>query len=189
MTTGYLHYAPYWALKLWAHNVPKGSVGAILPTNDRTVLQAYADQSATGLNVILVNLAAVPVQVPITLSASGYTSRATHILDSRSYVQTFNASTQREHLWRSGVTQNLTKVPSLTVTIDGYGVAVVQFVKSLGKGPVLGANNTTSGAPCVAVSLLSTNTAADQVDYDEVGIWATPPFTASSLIAARVVPA
>ncbi|MFI5414738.1 MAG: hypothetical protein ACHQ16_03610, partial [Candidatus Lutacidiplasmatales archaeon] len=187
--TGYIHYAPYWALKLWSHNVPAGSVGAVLPTHDRTVLQAYADQSTTGLNVILVNLAAVPVQVPITLSATGYVSRATHILDSRSYVQTFNASAQREHLWRSGVTQNLTKVPSLTVTIDGYGVAVVQFVKSLGKGPMLGTNNSSAGAPCVAASSSPMTVNADQVDSDEVGVWATPPFTVSSLIAVRAAPA
>ncbi|MCI4320879.1 MAG: hypothetical protein L3K05_01040 [Thermoplasmata archaeon] len=187
--TGYLHYAPYWALKLWANNVPAGSRGAVLPTNDRTVLQAYADQSASGLNVILVNLAAVPVQVPVTLSASGYVSHATHILDSRSYVQTFNASSQREHLWRSGVTQNISKVPSLTVTIDGYGVAVVQFVKSTGKGPMIASNNSSASALCVAASGLPTNVAADQVDNDALGVWATPPFGVASLIAARSVPA
>ena len=181
--TGYTHFAPYWALKLWSYAVPAGSSGAVIPAPDPTVLRAYADRSSTGLTVVLSNLAAVPVQVPITLNATGFQTRAVNILDSRSYVQTFNPVTQHELLLRSGVNQTMVKAPTLTVTIQGYGVAIVQFVKTPVKGPIAlpGSANGTGASPGVGAAEVPWNALLASGDDSVTG----PLFGVQSLVLGR----
>jgi hypothetical protein len=80
--------------------------------------------------VVLVNLVAVRVSIPVLLNATGFAARQITTLDQNTYRMDYNESSDSVALHRSGVarigiTGTLTNV---TVSLDGYGVAVVKFV-------------------------------------------------------------
>ncbi|MCI4367793.1 MAG: hypothetical protein L3K08_08575, partial [Thermoplasmata archaeon] len=125
-----VRYAPYWALNLWSQAVPAGAPGAALYSPDPSTVRAYAVRTPTGVNVVVVNLVAVQVAIPVTFTAPGYAARSVSTLDQNTYVERFNPGTQTLSLQKSGLgytalsgTKNGT-----TVVLNGYGVGVIRFV-------------------------------------------------------------
>jgi hypothetical protein len=128
-------YAPWWALHLWARTVPAGSVGAAIPTSAPTVVQAYEASGPAGYTLVLTSLVGVRVQVPIAIPSGAFAAKRLNVLDQNSYVEVYNTATDTEQLLKSGVTQTFPTTGPLTVTLDGYGVATVHFIRLTGHAP------------------------------------------------------
>ncbi len=125
---GVIDYAPYWAAQLWGSNVPASSQELKVSTGNPLYVPVYAVANGSGVNVVVVNLANVDATIPITVSGGPYGAITVWTLDGRSYRMNFNSTTNSERLVASGLTvQHLPGGSSVTVTIDGYGLAVISF--------------------------------------------------------------
>ncbi|MGA3021894.1 MAG: hypothetical protein ABSE66_03690 [Thermoplasmata archaeon] len=123
-----IHYAPYWAARLWGSNVPALSRELLVKSGNPYYIPAYAVANGSGINVVVVNLANVDATISVSVSGGSYGTTTVWTLDGRTYRMYFDSQTNSEELGASGLTvQHLPGGSSATVTIDGYGLAVISF--------------------------------------------------------------
>ncbi|MCI4369379.1 MAG: hypothetical protein L3K09_07455, partial [Thermoplasmata archaeon] len=138
-----LPYAPYWALTMWGAALPAGASGVVTASSDPSLVRSYGCVSGTNASLVIINKVDVPVTIPLSgiYARSGTKIRLT-TLDQTSYVEVFSSSLHRELLQKSGTTSlNGTTIAGGSITISGYGVAVVSWTP----GPPPGAPNPSSG--------------------------------------------
>ncbi|MCI4321853.1 MAG: hypothetical protein L3K18_02665 [Thermoplasmata archaeon] len=116
-------YAPYWALSLWASATPAGATPLAVDTDATGVVGSLATGNASTVHVLLVNRAALPVTIPVSVAGRNMTVRSVEILDNRSYVETADPVTHVVELDRSSLAT--VPGPSNVVHLGGYGVALV----------------------------------------------------------------
>jgi hypothetical protein len=122
---GITYFAPYYVMKLWDQYIPYGYPGLNLTDSDYNSLRAYAVFVNGQVNVALVNRVNVPVNVQLSVGGH-FAVKQVSVIDSRTFGERYNAATNSSSVTQSGV--NVTFAPkSSTVTIHGYGVALVQF--------------------------------------------------------------
>jgi hypothetical protein len=122
------YYAPYWAARLWGSNVPASSEELKVSTGNPWYVPVFAVANGSGTNVVVVNLANVDATISVNVTGGSYGAITVWTLDDISYRMNFDSKTNSEKLVASGLTvQHLPGDNSLTVTIDGYGVAVISF--------------------------------------------------------------
>jgi hypothetical protein len=145
-----LEYAPYWALHIWSNAIPRAGAAVSVVASIPGIVNVYAVRWNQQISLVAVNQVDVPVTLDIQVNGSStWVGKWAHTLDSQSYVESFNAATQTEHLGKSGVT-----VTSLggsagpwPVTIKGYGVSAVRVVDHKAGGPMAsGASGNRSAA-------------------------------------------
>ena len=126
------YYAPYWAFHMWSRYIANGAPGTVLASPQSTVIKAYEAASANGLSIVLVNGVGVPATALVSLNVSGYAPSQVTTLDQRSYVEQFNVVSQSEQLVKSGTHHRAPNPAAKTVPVvlDGYGVAIVHYVRS-----------------------------------------------------------
>jgi hypothetical protein len=116
-------YAPYWALSLWASATPAGATPLAVRTDATGVVGALATANQTTVHILLVNRAALPVSIPVTVSGRNTTVDSVSILDNRSYIEAPDPVTHVVALDRSSLTT--VAGPGNVVDLGGYGVALV----------------------------------------------------------------
>ena len=127
-TGGVIRYAPYWAALLWGSNVPRASQELVSATGNPLYVSAYAVRNGSGVNVVVVNLANVDATIPVSVLGGSYGSITVWTLDQRSYSMHFDTPGDTEKLTASGLSvAHLSGGNSATVTLEGYGLAVVSF--------------------------------------------------------------
>jgi hypothetical protein len=131
-------YAPYYALRFWSTNVPAQSRGATLNSSQPTVISAYVAETAKYISVVLVNKVAAPVSIALQTPNGGLKALWAHTLDNRTYVEQFNATLGVEQLVKSGIGYaRVGPGPVTTVTLNGYGAAVVRYQRFAPNGTPL----------------------------------------------------
>jgi hypothetical protein len=150
-----IEYAPYWATELWGTSIPAGALELKTTTANSYFLPSAAVYNGNKLEVVVVNLADVNATVPITVTGASYAATSVQVLDQHSYDMVYDGLTKSERLLKSGITEKSVSGGSkYSVTIDGYGVAVVTFTPkaglptelSTGSQPVGGYSPQTNGA-------------------------------------------
>jgi hypothetical protein len=126
---GQIKFAPYWALELWAQNLPSGRPGVSSSSADTSVIQVYAATNGTNLSVLVVSLVNVTVRVPVEVDPAVTTATSCQVLDGNSYQEFYDGATGQVILGADGVSSgpaiSFGGVPG--VELDGYGVAVLHF--------------------------------------------------------------
>ncbi len=123
-----IKFASYWALDLWASAVPLGSRELPITDSNAGIVRAFAAASGQNISVVVANRVAVNVTIPITVSNVSWVAVNASTLDSNSYRMVYNPSTQTEQLLASGLGYPVASGRStMSLTLDGYGVAVVTF--------------------------------------------------------------
>jgi zona occludens toxin (predicted ATPase) len=89
-------------------------------------VDVFAVQSGAGVNVAVVNRAAVPVTVHLSL-ASQAALRQIFLVDDHSYSEVYNTSSNSTSLVRAGISV-ISSMANGSFTITGYGFALAQFV-------------------------------------------------------------
>ena len=127
-----VHYSTWWTIVLWNSYFRGGSPAVQVSAGNSFAVRAYAAQNGTGANVLLVNRAAVTVQLNVSAVGAFHPSYVS-TLDRRSYNMVYNGSAGLEQLKRSAVANtNITHGQWTTVTLVGYGIAVVAFAPGVG---------------------------------------------------------
>jgi hypothetical protein len=123
-----LVFAPYWALDLWDEAIPTGAHGLPLADADSSAVRAFAAGSSSKISVIVANREGVDVTIPIQSSNSNWVATSATTLDQSTYDMVYSTSAHKEELLSSGLGHpSASERSSMTITLNGYGVAVVTF--------------------------------------------------------------
>ena len=124
----YQEFAPYWALDLWASAVPRGARELPLTDGSPSIIRSFAAGSSSEVSVIVVNRVGVDVTIPVSSSNSSWVAVGATTLDQTTYKMVYDSSTKTEQLTASGLGHPApSDRPSMSLTLEGYGVGVVTF--------------------------------------------------------------
>jgi hypothetical protein len=122
-----IEYAPYLALELWGSGMGAGQPGLIANSSAPELVESYATRDGPGLSVFLVNKVNVTVSIDPVIQPGGYRLACLDTLDQRSYVESYQSATGQTVLQSAGIATTQ-PVPGSAVTIEGYGVALLEYV-------------------------------------------------------------
>jgi hypothetical protein len=120
------YFAPYYVMKLWDDFMEPGAPGLAVTNSTLSNIDIFAVRTPTGINVAIVNRAAVPVTLHLNCAVQAALSQV-YVVDQRGYSEQYNASSQSTYLARDGVTL-LNSPANNEFQILGYGFALAQFV-------------------------------------------------------------
>ena len=144
------YFAPYYVMQLWDQYLPQGSGGLLLNSSDSTSVRTYAVSVGGQVNVAVVSRVGVPIAVDLQLSGH-YILRNLTVLDSNSYEEQYNATTDTTTVVKSGVSA-VANLMTDEVDLNGYGFAIAQFVPSgifWGGSPTSGGSGIVNGPGAV----------------------------------------
>lgn len=173
-----VRYAPYWALDLWRTNVPPGSRGLLVNSSNPFLVHAYAVTNGSGVTVVLSNRNALPTTIRVNVSGAVVHAATEQLLDATTYKMAYDPSTHSTTVTLSTVVRRV--LPSgwmANITIDGYGLAVVQFAAGSpppGGHVVIGAAETSAARPAVAQPSPGGPTRSAPFDPESQGSTALP---------------
>ncbi|HTT26052.1 MAG TPA: hypothetical protein VMH90_03700, partial [Thermoplasmata archaeon] len=146
------YFAPYWAMKLWGSFLPAGAPSIATNDSDPSAVVAFTVQNGSDLDVALVSRVATSSTIDLKV-AGRYALRSTAILDGRSYAEVYDPGTNTTTITRSGFLFDSSPASS-TLSIDGYGMAVLVLVPDSAGGNGSGGGGSVLGGPGTALSIL-----------------------------------